>query len=295
MDASRRSTTLNAYFTGLGNSRRVVLYDSLVQACEPDETLSVVAHELGHWRGRHLLKLFALQAIGVASGLYALKLLLDVPAARSLFGLPTTDSLVVLVLLPLLSGMAGNAAVPHRCSYLQAVRTRGRPGRLRAGAKPQSLHHPGAEACPPRQGRPALPQAASPLVCLTPTARGPHRSRQAGHVVTSPRPAGRTCRTRYPDLLTPSPRQPVGNPRVVFWHATCLSPAPWHRPTRRFAGSSTSLKPASSPPSWRFPADLLLRRLLRLGAAHLPGPGPRQSPPRAAGRPDAGRGGTGPY
>jgi STE24 endopeptidase len=112
MDASRRSTTLNAYFTGLGNSRRVVLYDSLVQACEPDETLSVVAHELGHWRGRHLLKLFALQAISVASGLYALKLLLDVPAARSLFGLPTTDSLVVLVLLPLLSGMAGTLFAP---------------------------------------------------------------------------------------------------------------------------------------------------------------------------------------
>jgi STE24 endopeptidase len=47
-DASRRTTTLNAYVSGFGNTRRVVLYDNLVNDTPQDQTLSVVAHELGH-------------------------------------------------------------------------------------------------------------------------------------------------------------------------------------------------------------------------------------------------------
>ena len=48
MDASRRTTAANAYVTGLGTTKRVVLYDTLVQDFEPAETRLVVAHELGH-------------------------------------------------------------------------------------------------------------------------------------------------------------------------------------------------------------------------------------------------------
>jgi len=48
MDASRRTTAANAYVTGLGHTKRVVLYDTLVDDFEPDETRLVVAHELGH-------------------------------------------------------------------------------------------------------------------------------------------------------------------------------------------------------------------------------------------------------
>jgi STE24 endopeptidase len=56
VDASRRSHHANAYFTGLGRQKRIVLYDTLLRQLEPEEILSVLAHEIGHWRHRHLLK-----------------------------------------------------------------------------------------------------------------------------------------------------------------------------------------------------------------------------------------------
>ena len=50
MDASRRTTAANAYVTGLGHTKRVVLYDTLLDDFSRDETRLVVAHELGHVR-----------------------------------------------------------------------------------------------------------------------------------------------------------------------------------------------------------------------------------------------------
>ena len=112
MDASRRSRLLNAYFTGLGNSRRVVLFDTLVQACPTEEVLSVVAHEVGHWQGRHIAKSFILQSVGSLAGLVLLQALLDSPACRHFFGLPARDSLVLLVLLPFVGSLAGTISAP---------------------------------------------------------------------------------------------------------------------------------------------------------------------------------------
>lgn len=111
-DASRRSTTLNAYFTGLGSSRRVVLYDTLVQACEPDEVLSTVAHELGHWKHHHIAKLFALNALGVLAGLALLALLLASPDTRALLGVPAPGSLALLALLPFIGTLAARLGGP---------------------------------------------------------------------------------------------------------------------------------------------------------------------------------------
>ena len=56
MDASRRSTKSNAYFTGFGKSKTIVLYDTLVQAMEPDEICAVFAHEMGHGLHKDTLK-----------------------------------------------------------------------------------------------------------------------------------------------------------------------------------------------------------------------------------------------
>lgn len=56
MDASRRTTKLNAYFTGFGKLKTIVLYDNLVNAMTPDEICSVFAHELGHGLNRDVLK-----------------------------------------------------------------------------------------------------------------------------------------------------------------------------------------------------------------------------------------------
>jgi len=56
MDASRRTTKANAYFTGLGSTRRIVLYDNLLADYPPDEVKAVVAHEMAHWRQGHIVK-----------------------------------------------------------------------------------------------------------------------------------------------------------------------------------------------------------------------------------------------
>ena len=112
MDASRRSLYLNAYFTGLGNSRRVVLYDTLVRDCTKPEVLSVVAHELGHWKGRHILKGFLIETVGVLVGLWLLWMLAGSGACRSFFGLPQSSSLVLIVLLPFLISLASTLTSP---------------------------------------------------------------------------------------------------------------------------------------------------------------------------------------
>lgn len=57
MDASRRTTKLNAYFTGFGSSKTIVLFDNLVNAMTPDEICAVFAHELGHGINRDTLKM----------------------------------------------------------------------------------------------------------------------------------------------------------------------------------------------------------------------------------------------
>lgn len=56
MDGSRRSSRANAFFTGYGKYRRIVLYDTLVEKCTLDEIEAILAHEIGHARKRHALK-----------------------------------------------------------------------------------------------------------------------------------------------------------------------------------------------------------------------------------------------
>jgi STE24 endopeptidase len=70
MDGSRRSAHGNAYFTGLGAAKRVVFFDTLLSTLSPGEVEAVLAHELGHFRRRHVLKrmvaMFALSFAGLA-------------------------------------------------------------------------------------------------------------------------------------------------------------------------------------------------------------------------------------
>lgn len=75
-DASRRTTTLNAYVSGFGDTRRVVLYDTLVDGTPRAEVLSVVAHELAHARYDDVLTGTALGAAGAMAGVGLLGLLL---------------------------------------------------------------------------------------------------------------------------------------------------------------------------------------------------------------------------
>lgn len=60
MDGSRRSAHANAYFTGFGNSKRVVFFDTLLRQLSPGEVEAVLAHELGHFKHKHISKRMAL-------------------------------------------------------------------------------------------------------------------------------------------------------------------------------------------------------------------------------------------
>jgi STE24 endopeptidase len=75
-DASRRTTTLNAYVSGFGATRRVVVYDTLVESLPQDEALSVVAHELAHAANNDVVIGTALGALGSVAGVGLLGMVL---------------------------------------------------------------------------------------------------------------------------------------------------------------------------------------------------------------------------
>lgn len=69
MDGSRRSAHSNAYFTGFGRNKRIVLFDTLLQSLSHEEIEAVLAHELGHFKLRHVIKRIALSAVLSLAGL----------------------------------------------------------------------------------------------------------------------------------------------------------------------------------------------------------------------------------
>ena len=74
IDGSKRSTKANAYFTGLGPKKRVVLYDTLIDELTEEEIVAVLAHEVGHYKKRHTLRSMAVSVIqmGVLFWLFSL-------------------------------------------------------------------------------------------------------------------------------------------------------------------------------------------------------------------------------
>jgi len=99
-DASRRTTALNAYVSGFGSTRRLVVYDTLVQSASPREVELVVAHELGHAEARDVLTGTALGALGAAAAVCLLAAALTSPALLARAGAdgPGDPRVVPLVL-----------------------------------------------------------------------------------------------------------------------------------------------------------------------------------------------------
>ncbi|MBI5805065.1 M48 family metallopeptidase [candidate division TA06 bacterium] len=87
MDASKRSTHDNAFFTGMGKTRRIVFYDTMVKNYSHRELLSVMGHEIGHWKMKHVFKLIA--AVSLLSGvlLFAASRILAHPWIYNAIGL----------------------------------------------------------------------------------------------------------------------------------------------------------------------------------------------------------------
>jgi STE24 endopeptidase len=77
MDGSRRSAHGNAYFTGFGAARRVVFFDTLLKQLDPPEVEAVLAHELGHFKLRHIARRLLLMAVLSLAGLALLAWLIQ--------------------------------------------------------------------------------------------------------------------------------------------------------------------------------------------------------------------------
>lgn len=89
MDASKRSSHSNAYFVGFGRTKRVVLFDTLLDQMSIPNVQSVLAHELAHWKKGHVWKGVFRQAVRTGITFYVLHLLVQSPYLYEMFGLPT--------------------------------------------------------------------------------------------------------------------------------------------------------------------------------------------------------------
>ncbi|MCB2220355.1 MAG: M48 family metallopeptidase [Bacteroidetes bacterium] len=86
MDGSKRSTKANAYFTGLGKKKRIVLFDTLIKDHTDEELVSVLAHEIGHYKKKHTLTGTILSLAQTGLTLFILSLFLSNPALSSALG-----------------------------------------------------------------------------------------------------------------------------------------------------------------------------------------------------------------
>lgn len=103
MDGSKRSSHSNAYFTGIGKAKRIVLFDTLIEQMTMDQGLAVLAHEMGHYKMKHIVRMLVVQTVFLLIGLYFLSLLLDFQPLYAAFGLAPSHH-AALVLFSLLSG-----------------------------------------------------------------------------------------------------------------------------------------------------------------------------------------------
>ncbi len=98
MDGSKRSAHGNAYFTGFGDNKRIVFFDTLLERLSPSETEAVLAHELGHFRKRHVLQRMLLMFAGSLVFLAALGQLIDAPWFYAGLGVPAQSTALALIL-----------------------------------------------------------------------------------------------------------------------------------------------------------------------------------------------------
>jgi STE24 endopeptidase len=90
MDGSKRSTKSNAFFTGFGRWRRIVLYDTLVEKHSVEELVSVLAHEVGHWKLRHIRKHLIASTLVMGVMFYALSVFISRPGLYAAFRVEMT-------------------------------------------------------------------------------------------------------------------------------------------------------------------------------------------------------------
>lgn len=106
IDGSRRSAHGNAYFTGIGNHKRIVFFDTLLKQLASPEIEAVLAHELGHFRLRHIRNRLLVSCVTMLAGFALLGWLAGKPGFYHVLGVPTPSSHGALILFALIVPVA---------------------------------------------------------------------------------------------------------------------------------------------------------------------------------------------
>jgi STE24 endopeptidase len=117
VDASRRSKHSNAYFTGIGRVKRIVLFDTLIEQMSQQEILAVLAHEVGHWKKKHVLKRIILTECSAFLGLFIAYHLVRWDGLPRLVGLEQGSFYARVLIVSFLSSLATFPLTPF-FSYL---------------------------------------------------------------------------------------------------------------------------------------------------------------------------------
>ncbi len=104
MDAGKRSRHTNAYFTGFGKTKRIVLFDTLLASHTAEEITAVLAHEIGHWKRRHILKHLLFMEVASLVVLWLASHLIAWPLLYETFGFTQPIPFVGLLLCAVLFG-----------------------------------------------------------------------------------------------------------------------------------------------------------------------------------------------
>ena len=105
MDASRRSRHSNAYFTGIGRVKRIVLFDTLLKQMTHAEIVAVLAHEIGHWKLRHILKRLVVVELLMLGGAWLAFHLLQWPGLPGVLGLDSASLPARMVILGFIASL----------------------------------------------------------------------------------------------------------------------------------------------------------------------------------------------
>ncbi len=112
MDASKRSKHTNAFFVGLGRTKRIVLFDTLLVSHTEEEILAVLAHEAGHWKRKHILRMLVPLEILSFVSFYAVAKFLNWPLIYQTFGFQESNIYVGLFLIGTFISLLGFFAQP---------------------------------------------------------------------------------------------------------------------------------------------------------------------------------------
>lgn len=102
IDGSKRSTKANAYFTGFGKKKRVVLFDTLIEQLNTEEVVAVLAHEVGHYKRKHVISSLIISFVQSFVMLYLLSIFLKYPVSAEILGVSQPSFHIGVVVFGLL-------------------------------------------------------------------------------------------------------------------------------------------------------------------------------------------------